>query len=577
MGSAPPQRKVSELFRLRLTTRLMGLVAIALSPAIIIQASNEIALRRTRETAIRQEALEAARAVTKDLARVVENVRQTLVAVAEAPALRSQDPARCREFLGALGRSYPRYLSMGMNDTEGRTVCNSSDMPSSPASSMDRAYHRRVSETGRFAIGDHVIEHDTGKRSLHFALPVRDGRGETAGSVVAGLDLDWLTAHLAADVPGTATLTVLDSNGIVMVRVPDGAEWIGRPLPSQFRAELQTWGERVVERPGLNGHVRIFGVVAPTEGDLAGFTISAGLSRAAAFAEIDAATRRGLLLIGLGAVFAFCAAWFGGRELIRKPIEALVQASDRWRQGDWAARTNLEGLSELHRLGSAFDRMAGDLAGRETERREAGAREHLLMREVDHRARNALTVAQSLVRLTKADTIESYIVKVEGRVSALARSHTLLADNKWVGADLRELIEEELAAFGDRIRMSGPAVRLSAAAVQPLGLVLHELATNAAKHGALSTPDGFIELDWRREPDGAITIRWCEQGGPEIPQAGPGATRPPGFGSRLIHSTAVRQLGAEISSEWAPSGLCFTLRLPPGQDEPQTSATPASA
>jgi two-component sensor histidine kinase len=574
---APPQRKVPDLFRLRLTTRLMGLVAIALLPAIIIQASNEIALRRTRETAIRQEALDMARAVTKDLGRVVENVRQTLLALAETPALRSQEPARCKEFLAALGQSYPGYISIGMNDTEGRIICSSSDSPAPADINADRAYHQRVRETGRFAVGDHVIGRVTGKRSIHFALPVRNTAGAAAGIVVAGLDLDWLTSHLAAGLPETATLTVTDRNGIVMVRLPDGPQWAGRSLPQEFRAELENRGERVVERSGLNGNPRIFGIAAPAEGDLAGFTITAGLSRAKAFAEIDAATQRGLLLIGLGAVFAFVAAWFGGRQLIRKPIEALLQASDRWRQGDWAARTNLEGTSELHRLGSAFDRMAGDLAGRETERREAGRREHLLMREVDHRARNALTVAQSLVRLTKAETIESYIAKVEGRVSALARSHTLLADNKWVGADLRELVEEELAAFRDRIRPAGPCVRLSAAAVQPLGLVLHELATNAAKHGALSAPDGFVELEWSRDAVGGITIRWCEQGGPEIPQAGPGATRPPGFGSRLIHGTAVRQLGAEISADWLPTGLCFTLRLPPGQDETAAGETVAAA
>jgi two-component sensor histidine kinase len=545
----------------------MGLVAIALSPAIVIQASNEIALRRTRESAIRQDALETARVETKDLGRVVENVRQTLLALAETPSLRSRDSARCQDFLGALGQSYPGYISIAMNDTEGRTVCNTSSEPARTYSNSDRAYHQRVRDTGRFAIGDHVVGRVTGKRSIHFALPVKDEAGAVGGSVVAGLDLDWLTSHLAGALPAKATLTILDRNGTVLVRAPNGAEWAGKPVPQDFRTALDTRGERVLEQPGLDRRQRIFGVVAPEEGDLAGFTIITGLSRAAAFAEIDAATERGLLLIGLGALFAFLAAWIGGRELIRKPVEALVQASDRWRQGDWTARTNLHGPSELHRLGSAFDRMAEDLAERETERRNADEREHLLMREVDHRARNALTVAQSLVRLTRAETIEGYMAKVEGRVSALARSHTLLADNKWVGADLHELVEEELAAFGERIRMTGPAVRLSAAAVQPLGLVLHELATNAAKHGALSAPEGYVDLAWWRETGGIVTMRWCERGGPEIAQEGPDAKRPPGFGSRLIHGTAVRQLGADISAEWAATGLCFTLKLPPGQDE----------
>ena len=118
-----------------------------------------------------------------------------------------------------------------------------------------------------------------------------------------------------------------------------------------------------------------------------------------------------------------------------------------------------------------------------SERKAAEARQVLLMREVDHRARNALSVVQSLVRLTRAANQHDFARAVEGRVAALARAHTLLSDNQWRSADLRTIIEAELADFrgGASIFVSGPAVSLHAEAIQPLAMVMHELVTNAAK------------------------------------------------------------------------------------------------
>ena len=256
------------------------------------------------------------------------------------------------------------------------------------------------------------------------------------------------------------------------------------------------------------------------------------------------------------------AAWFGGRELVRKPISALIAAADRWRHGDWSARTDLvNGSSELHHLGTAFDRMAADLSRRDAEREQSSERERLLMMEIDHRAKNALAVAQSLVRLTRAESIQEYVAKVQGRIAALARGHKLLADNRWEGADLREILIDELAPFGGRIHFEGPPVRLLASAVQPVSLILHELAANAIYHGALSVPGGSVKVSWVPEAE-SLRIRWCESDGPPVTE--PTARGRHGLGSRLIKGTAVDQLGADIDVEWAIAGLCMTLTMPRG-------------
>src|SRR5256885_1349223 len=133
-----------------------------------------------------------------------------------------------------------------------------------------------------------------------------------------------------------------------------------------------------------------------------------------------------------------------------------------------------------------------------SERKEAEERQAMLAREVDHRAKNAMAIVQSIVRLTKADGISSYISIIEGRIKALSRAHALLSNSRWQGADLDKLADEELAPYRsahlERIGIFGPKVMLEPTKAQTLALALHELATNAAKYGALSSAAGKIAL-----------------------------------------------------------------------------------
>ena len=193
-----------------------------------------------------------------------------------------------------------------------------------------------------------------------------------------------------------------------------------------------------------------------------------------------------------------------------------------------------------------------------TARKQAEEQQALLAREVDHRAKNALAVVQSLVRLTRAERPAEFAKALEGRISALARAHTLLAAERWTGGSLRPLLEEELAAYlpTGQVALRGPAVTLKVDTVQPLSLCLHELATNAAKYGALSTPGGRVEIAWQLEGED-LRLTWSESGGPRI-AAPPTRT---GFGSRLLDAAARGQLGGGVGLEWRPGGLLCRLRI----------------
>jgi two-component sensor histidine kinase len=195
-----------------------------------------------------------------------------------------------------------------------------------------------------------------------------------------------------------------------------------------------------------------------------------------------------------------------------------------------------------------------------TDRKRTEEHQTLLAREVDHRAKNSLAVVQSIVRLTRAASIKDYIAAVEGRIQALSRVHSLLAHSRWEGADVQTLVQEELAPYqigsAQHIAISGPHVAVSAPVAQTVALALHELATNAAKYGALSTKNGRVDLSWDISC-GITTLQWKETGGP--------AARQPqrlGLGLQMIRSGLQSHIGGQASFEWSEAGLACRLAVP---------------
>ena len=186
--------------------------------------------------------------------------------------------------------------------------------------------------------------------------------------------------------------------------------------------------------------------------------------------------------------------------------------------------------------------------------------EHQLLKEVDHRAKNAMALVQAIVRLTKAPTAEAYKHAVQGRVLALARAHELLAARRRQGAPLDEIVRSEVTRMDEgRVIAEGPAIHLATAQVQPLTLLLHEMTSNAQAHGALSSAAGSLHVQWRSVAgdNPSLSMIWSEAGGPT-----PAEERPPGFGSFMIKAVAERQLGGTMDFAWRPEGLRAHLQMP---------------
>jgi PAS domain S-box-containing protein len=212
-----------------------------------------------------------------------------------------------------------------------------------------------------------------------------------------------------------------------------------------------------------------------------------------------------------------------------------------------------------------------------TDRKRAEERQLLLAEEVDHRARNVVAVIQAIMRLTRAQTIDEYIGTLDGRIRALSTAHKLLAKARWEGADLDRLVNEEVAPYrereAERIDVEGPGVLLPPAVAQTLALALHELVTNAAKYGALSSDSGRIRIAWATQ-QGQLTLTWAESQGPKV-------RRPSrdGYGTRVIKGGIEGQLGGRAEFDWRSDGLHCTLSIPykAGREPATRQAAPYAA
>jgi PAS domain S-box-containing protein len=183
-----------------------------------------------------------------------------------------------------------------------------------------------------------------------------------------------------------------------------------------------------------------------------------------------------------------------------------------------------------------------------------------LAREAEHRSKNLLAIVQAAVHLSQSDTPQGLKSAIEGRIQALANVHSLFAQSRWIGAELSTIATQELAPYlqgsVSRARIEGPQVLLEPGTAQAIAVVLHELATNAAKYGALSGVEGQVTLDWSQAADGLLTLHWTEEGGPPVK-----APARHGFGGRVIERM-IGGLKGKAHFDWRPEGIVCEIIIP---------------
>jgi two-component sensor histidine kinase len=301
------------------------------------------------------------------------------------------------------------------------------------------------------------------------------------------------------------TISIFDGAGISFARVPNPRETVGKPASPSLYAEMFREPEAILQTVSQEGLPLI---TTFARSPLTGWTVAAGIAQSS--------------LVG--------------------PL---------WRS---LAITSLLG-AVLLLTGLAFAvRMATTIA--------RGEMLHdLLIEELNHRVKNTLAILQAIAVQTFQSASKAEREKFEGRLGALAEAHNLLSTEKWRGSDLQDVISRVLQPYSlnnpERVRMSGPPVPLSPRLSVVLSMIVHEIATNAAKYGALSNDIGTVRLDWEilaETTEPKLRLIWAEAGGPHVT-----APVKRGFGSRLIERSARDQLGGEATVDFLPRGVVYTI------------------
>jgi two-component sensor histidine kinase/CheY-like chemotaxis protein len=252
--------------------------------------------------------------------------------------------------------------------------------------------------------------------------------------------------------------------------------------------------------------------------------------------------------------------------ILRSKVAVLAELFLKQRQLETANRALSAEVAERRLVQQQLSELNETLEQRVLDRTEAHKKAEeqvrFLMNEVNHRSKNMLSVVMAIAQQTAASNPKEFVTVFSSRLHALAVNHDLLIKNQWRSIEISDLIRGQLAHFGDlvgtRVSLEGPSLRLSSAAAQSIGMVMHELSTNAAKHGALLEDAGWIGIDWRVQDEGTgFSISWIENGGPPV--------MPPthrGFGTTVVTKMIERGLNGTTRLDYAPSGLAWRLDCP---------------
>jgi len=488
--------------RLRLAILVAGtcLPLIAFSAAIIYQH-----YAQDRREAFSR-VLQNTRAIQLVLDREMQGIVSGLTVLAGSDSLARGDLATFRTRVQTYLAQFPDHPSIVVGRRDGTQVFNSSRAPGDVlpprASREDRDL---VFRTHRPAFSQLFTGSVSNELIVTVTVPVFRN-GEVVYDLSFNPPLAIFQRIIEQQKPGNAwTISIFDQKGLNFARVPNPETTIGLKASPSLLAIMFSGPEGQARTVSLEGVPLLTAFV---HSDLTGWISAAGIDEGTLTAPL---------------------------------IHTLLL-------------TAIIGIAMLG-IGLAFSiRMASAIARGET-------LHELLIDEVNHRVKNTLATVQSLSMQTfRSSTDQPAREKFDARLASLGRAHDVLSAKKWEGADIRDVINATLEPFAsanpDRMSGEGPRVSMSPRAVVMLSMVLHELATNATKYGALSGPNGHITVDWVMKPGRMVELQWRESGGPPVQKPAQA-----GFGTTLIEKGFPAQVGGSATLHYEPGGLMCTLEF----------------
>jgi signal transduction histidine kinase/CheY-like chemotaxis protein/HPt (histidine-containing phosphotransfer) domain-containing protein len=523
--------------QLGLTGRMFLLVVIAVLPALVIQAVNEYALRTSREDDIRQRVIQITKQFGEEIQAIRAGASQLLIALGELDEVQKRDSKECGATFAKLKARFESYVRIGAADATGKVFCSSGLVIE--ASVADTEFYKRAMVDDGLAVGNYFVDPATNEKMIHFAERFYDPNGKVAGIVFAGLDLKWLAEHLKErGLTSSQSILIADRLGNIVARLPNGEALVGKNMRKSHEEIMDGYKDGWEEAAGVDGVTRIFGF-NPAQLPPKDFFLSAGQSKADAMEPIEAATKRGILLILLGLLAAMYLAWIGGRRFIKRPIANLLEGTAEWGKGHYDARVKIDDRSsEIGRLGIAFNDMADALAarhaaqqraeeelrhlnatlesriGRRTlELEEANRAKSQFLAKMSHEIRtpvNGVLGMLELVKQTKLDTRQQrYLDTARRSAETLLGIINGILDISKIEAgkieleqapfDLRDLVEEVTETFADVAYGKGLELTCTIPASLPTALVgdagrLRQIMTNLVGNAIKFTEKGEVGL-----------------------------------------------------------------------------------
>ncbi len=554
-----------------LRRRLFLPLVAALVPIIAIEAYNQVELHATREREVRNSALDQARRVAGEQERIVDGVRNVLSTLSVLKSVRTQEATRCNGLFAAILPTFEGFEALAATRIDGTPFCGARAGDTKAAGPLpsigDQTFFKEAMKERALAVGGYARASGTGVPVFHIGIPYFDYSNHLRGVLYVSYSLKALAKHLgqSQQVKGE-TLSVVDRNGVVLVQQPGRSNEIGHPVSHDVHARLASANapfDAVVRSP-QDGITRVYGVI-PSTLNAGGFSIRIGLNREAAFASLNDANTRQLLVIGAGTLLAFLLAWLIGLYLVRAPIEGLLETTQRWRLGDLSARAGLSGPTELRQLGAAFDAMAAEL-------QRAIQVKDMLLRELNHRVMNSLQTISALFSL-QARALED--PEARGRFTdAVSRINSIALTYRRMhvagGAetiDFSEFLTELCNDIGNSLLPEGSPCRvateplvLGSQQASSLALIVNELLTNAIKYGRQGSP---IDVTLAESGDAyRLAIR---NEGTLSPDYDPDAQS--GFGVRMVKMLADR-LGGRLEVASSAGYTEFSVTFAPAPLQP---------
>lgn len=542
--------------------RLIFVAVAALIPATVLLAYNEYTSRAAIKAQVNAKALEENRQAASEIERLIEGAKGLLAATAAIPDVQraAADPAACKDALAPLLPAVPWIRNLFVLDLSGTLICEPTGVPLGP-SFADRPYFQEAVRRNAFHIGEYTQSRLTDVAVLPLALPLRNKEGRTIAILTSGIRLDWLNDRIRERGLGErGALTIADRNGVIIARNPQPERFVGTRIPDSFQRLVNGPAEGVMDVISQDGTPRVI-AYSPTTRPPGGLYISVGISKADAYADVNRQTFIAALSIALGSIIALGAAWLAGG-LIRRPVNRIVSVIKAWQAGTGSARTALRAKEgDVEMVGEALDRMLDELERRSLEIKRAEGQRDLLMRELAHRVKNTLTLVQAIAHQTFRGKDPQLTRSFAERLIALAGAYDVLLGQEFAGGDIRAVVAAALKPHlprKDTVVVSGEPHMLAPNIALSLSMVVHELATNATKYGALSADHGVVLVSWSVDR-GRVTLHWHERGGPPV-----AVPTTEGFGSKLVRRAFGPDAEASVEIKYLLSGVRCELAFNAG-------------